>query len=210
MIHLLSNVRIPHCYFELRQSPIKVLLHGFCDASDVAYAAVVYVQSTYADGHVITRLVVSKTRVLSLKKQTIPYLELMVALILARLVSTVVPLITNLQEVHCWTDSITVLHWIQNNHVWRQYVQHQVDEIRQLTNPNSWKHSPGYLNPADLPSRGVKIKELIDEQTWWEGPNFLSLPVEEWPMSLLGRISERAAAEMLRNLLKVIHSSTTN
>ena len=30
----------------------------------------------------------------------------------------------------------------------------------------------GELNPADLPTRGVSGKHLVDNELWWEGPAF--------------------------------------
>ena len=60
-------------------------LHGFSDASEKAYAAVVYMRSCYDNGTVDVKLVTSKSRVAPLSKQSIPRLELLGALILARL-----------------------------------------------------------------------------------------------------------------------------
>ena len=51
---------------------MTVQLHGFCDASSQAYAAVLYFHSLYTDGHVEVRLITSKTRVAPLTKPTIP------------------------------------------------------------------------------------------------------------------------------------------
>ena len=61
-------------------------LYGFCDASKYAYAAVIYLAIETPVGQVI-RVVVSKTRVSPLKSQTIPRLELLSALLLARLMT---------------------------------------------------------------------------------------------------------------------------
>ena len=121
-LHLLSKVAIPRCYFYLDHNPTEVQIHGFCDASERAYAAVVYNRCTYQDHYLDTRLVTSKTRVAPIKKQTIPRLELLGALILARLMNTVVPLLDKSCEVYYWTDSMTVLQWIKNKRVYKQYM----------------------------------------------------------------------------------------
>jgi len=46
--------------------------HGFCDASQKAISAVVYIRTTNEQGETITRLVCSKTKVAPLKRMTIP------------------------------------------------------------------------------------------------------------------------------------------
>lgn len=46
---------------------------------------------------------------------------------------------------------------------------------------SSWRHCPGHLNPADLPSRGLTAKALVACETWWKGPKFLYLPKSKWP-----------------------------
>ena len=44
---LLASKRLPRCYFLSNQSQTSVELHGFSDASEKAYTAVVYVRTTY-------------------------------------------------------------------------------------------------------------------------------------------------------------------
>ena len=78
-------LHLPRHYLDGRLAS-EVQLYGFYDASNSAYAAVVYI----ADGSEPPSFVVSKTRVSPLKSQTIPRLELLSALLLARLVSSVV------------------------------------------------------------------------------------------------------------------------
>jgi len=85
---------------------------------------------------------------------------------------------------------MTVLHWVKNKRCYRQYVQHCVDEIHQLTPYSIWRHCPGVINPADLPSRGVKAKELIDSCLWWNGPPFLQDSDEKWPTNSLAEFTE--------------------
>jgi len=108
----------------------------------------------------------AKTRIAPLKRQTIPRLELLGALILARLLSTVTAHMKEMREIYCWTDSITVLQWIKNKSVYRQYVQNQIDEICQKTEGCSWWHCPGNINTVDLPLRGLYAKDLIESQLW--------------------------------------------
>jgi len=67
----------------------SVQLHGFADASEKAYGAVVYLRVELISGTVFTQLISSKTRVAPINGETIPRMELMGALILARLISTV-------------------------------------------------------------------------------------------------------------------------
>ena len=157
---LFSSIRIPRCLI-VRTMPKSTYLHGFCDASERAYATVLYLSSVYENEVVDVKLVCFKTRVSPTKPQSIPRLELLGAVILSRLVHTVTPLLPPLSGVSLWTDSMTVLHWIRNRKNWKQYVQHRVSEIKKLTNPDSWSHCPGIQNPADLPSRGLSATELL-------------------------------------------------
>ena len=40
--------------------------------------------------------------------------------------------------------------------------------------PDKWKHCPGMLNPADIPSRGVSTDEMQEKiDLWLHGPENL-------------------------------------
>ena len=170
-IRCFKTVRIPQCYF--LSTPVEVQIHAFGDASEHAYAAVVYLRSCYEDGRIHVSLVASKTKVAPMAKQSIPRLELLGALSLARLVDKFKASIGENHKTVYWTDSMTTLSWIKNQKIWKQYVQHRVNEIRSLTLKDSWRHCPGHLNPADLPSRGLTAKTLATCETWWKGPRIL-------------------------------------
>ena len=155
---------------------ITCTLYGFCDASKHAYAPVIYLAIETPVGQVI-RFVVSKTRVSPLKSQTIPRLELLSALLLARLMKSVTeslePELT-LTQPKCYSDSKVALYWIQGlNRVWKLFVQHRVAEIRRLLPSDCWKHCPGMENPADLPSRGCSPVDLAANNLWIKGPGWL-------------------------------------
>lgn len=205
----LNKVKIPRCYFVSNLSPISIQLHGFSDASKQAYAAVVYLRSCYDDGRVVVSLVCSKTRVSPVKEQTIPRLELLGACILTRLMNTVQKSLPEEIEKFYWTDSKTTLCWITNDKPWKQYVTHRVAEIRNLTAKEEWRHCPGSLNPADLPSRGITGHDLVNSSTWWNGPQFLQLPETEWPRDQsTTETNDVAMTELVKNAPQVTHVLT--
>ena len=129
-------VCVSRFYFPGKKTKIKrASLHGFGDALKGAYCAVVYLCTETEDGY-RTSLVASKTRVAPSTPMTTPRLELLAALILARLISTVRDVI-DIKEIFCWTDSITVFYWIQANKEYKQFVQNRIEEIHKLTDVTS-------------------------------------------------------------------------
>ena len=184
----------------------EIQYHAFSDASKLAYAAVVYVRTCYENGLIDVKLVASKSRVAPLKTQTIPRLELLGALILARLVDSLKRAGLDCTNVTFWTDSVTVLCWIKNVGNWKQYVQHRVNEICVLTSKHSWRHCPGNLNPADLPSRGIAAKDLANNSTRWNGPEFLLHSETEWPEVTNANSNELVLQEAVKNSPKITHS----
>ena len=171
------TVSIPRHFLSGICSEVKSYsLHGFCDASKDAYAAVVYLLiETTAGLHV--RFVASKTRVTPVHEQTIPRLELLSALLLSRLVTSVTTSLESelpLSQPTCYTDSKVTLYWITGSErEWKQFVQNRVSEIRKLLPLGTWKHVAGKDNPADLPSRGLAVTELSVNKLWREGPDWL-------------------------------------
>ncbi|GFU22201.1 DUF5641 domain-containing protein [Trichonephila clavipes] len=56
---------------------------------------------------------------------------------------------------------------------WKQFVANRVQEISELTDPDSWFHCSGQDNPSDFLSRGLSVDTLISNNKWWTGPAFL-------------------------------------
>ena len=85
----LMSIYIPRSYFDgVGGEIVSYRLCGFCDASVSAYAAVVYIVIQTESGNFL-KFVASKTQVAPLQCQTIPRLELLSALLLARLMSNI-------------------------------------------------------------------------------------------------------------------------
>jgi hypothetical protein len=112
---------------------------------------------------------------------TIPRLELLAASIGCRLhASTVRDLKLEHVKTTFWTDASTVLAWVLRQEPWNVFIMNRVKEIRTLSKECEWRHVPGSMNPADLPSRGCTAKKLI-ECRWWEGPPWLLSEPGSWP-----------------------------
>ena len=124
-----ENISVNRYHFPEQKTKGKsAVLHGFGDASKGAYCAVVYLCIESEDGY-RTSLVPAKTRVAPSTPMTIPRLQLLAALILARLVSALreaLNQVIHIEEDFCWTDSVTVFHWIQSDKEFKQFVQNRI------------------------------------------------------------------------------------
>lgn len=107
-------------------------LHGFADASNVAYAAVVYIRVTSISGETTTTLLAGKSKVAPVKPMSIPRLELSAAVLLSRLMESVRTSLNLIKTpCHCWTDSTVTLAWLsQHPSKWRIFVSHRVAAVQ--------------------------------------------------------------------------------
>ena len=181
------TIAVERCYLPIDEEIESSYLHVFGDASKKAYCAAVYLCFKSKAGW-RSVLVASKVRLapLSVPEMSIPRLELLAALISARLLSAVKealhPVIC-INGVYCWTDSKCVLYWIKADKEYKQFVYNRRKEIVELTSIDSWRHCPGTENPADLGSRGCFASEIVNNSLWWDGPSWLRGPPECYPTS---------------------------
>ena len=96
------------------KSSLSIELHGFSDASTRAYDEAVYIRCVDETGHISTHFVMSKSRVALTKTMSLPRLELLAAVINARLLKFVAESLTlKIDRVVCCTDSVVTLEWIR-------------------------------------------------------------------------------------------------
>ena len=183
---ILTQKCLPRCYSLPNHIIQNQQLHGFSDASDKAFGAVVYCTTTYSDHSPTIALVTAKTKVAKLEPPTIPRLELCGAVLLTKILTNVAAVLEiSENNCHAWTDSAIVLAWLdgkpRDNPI---YVANRVSFIMKNTSPQLWRHVPTAENPADCASRGMMPKQLLDHALWWNGPDWLAqepLPVPKQP-----------------------------
>ncbi|XP_011690496.1 PREDICTED: uncharacterized protein LOC105451622 [Wasmannia auropunctata] len=159
-------------------------LHGFADASTVAYGAAVYIRVASRTGEATTALLAGKSKVAPVDPITVPRLELLATVLLARLMEFVITTL-NLVSVpcHCWTDSTVTLAWLGHPSKWKTFVANRVADVHSRLPNAEWHHISTTMNPADCASRGILGHELAYHKLWWQGPDWLCLSPSEWPKS---------------------------
>lgn len=207
-LHFLSNIKISRNV--ICDSPISIELHCFVDASQKAYASCVYLRSINDKNEVMVRLLCAKARVAPLKPITIPKLELLGALLGARLCDKVLQSLRfNISCKTIWTDSTVVLGWLKTDvRNLKTFVCNRVNEINELTTGFEHRHVPTNMNPADLASRGVEPQDLPSSSLWWEGPSFLKKGRLEWPQNSL--VAQKLPELKVHSLLSAANNTADN
>lgn len=94
-------------------------------------------------------MLASKSRIAPIKTLTIPRLELCAAVLLSKLMKSVIEAL-NLNNLpkYCWSDSMITLQWLKKEDGLKTFVHNRVQKIRDF--PAKWGHIKGELNPADI------------------------------------------------------------
>lgn len=168
-------------------------IHGFCDSSEIAYGAVVYLRVVQAD-KVNVFLVCSKARVVPLKRISLPRLELCAAVLLSDLYKFVRDIYLSqikIDNVFLWSDSTIVLSWLRSpSSRWVTFVANRVSHIQDITPMECWHHVSSGDNPADICSRGRFPSEILVNSLWWAGPWWLSNDKTKWPTNSTSTLAQ--------------------
>lgn len=161
------------------------VLHGFADASESAYGAVIYLRLVQPKG-AKCMLIAAKSRVAPVKTVTIPRLELCAAVLLSKLLQCVKQSCRWKEyKAILWSDSAIVLHWMRKDvDSLKPFVHNRIQNILAATEGCEWRHVSTVDNPADLLSRGIEAEALNKCSLWWEGPAWLQEDVSRWPTGI--------------------------
>ena len=87
------------------------------------------------------------------------------------------------EGVHHIIDSEIVKAMIsRDSYGFRTFAANRIGEIQDTTNKEDWYWVESKLNVADLATRPLARSTKLDRESEWQnGPDFLRLPVEEWP-----------------------------
>ncbi|GFY49345.1 transposable element Tcb2 transposase [Trichonephila inaurata madagascariensis] len=120
--------------------------------------------------------------ILLLKNLSLPRLELMRAIVAARLCKYLSEIFSDIcSKIHLWSDSSIVIHWIKNNSgTWKPFVSNRISEIHNLTNLSCWQHCPGKSNSAVLLTRGFPVQNLRNDNLCWYGPKWMRKNRLKW------------------------------
>ncbi|XP_018394544.1 PREDICTED: uncharacterized protein LOC108773282 [Cyphomyrmex costatus] len=186
-----------------------IQIHGFCNASQNAYGACVYIRTELDANKYRSELLCSKSRIAPLKAVSLPRLELSAALLLARLMDKVrLSIDTSDIKVYLWSDSTITLSWISSeSRMFSVFVANRIGEIQRLTQATDWRHVPSGQNPADLLSRGSNPSDLIHATTWWKGPDFLQHNENFWPANKFLRQEDTSELRKIYVNITVVDTS---
>ena len=114
-----------------------------------------------------------KARVAPMEALSFPKLELQTALLASRLKEDIIKVLTfPVSNTFMWTDSTTVLHWLNSCSKQPTIVANRIEEILESTTVDQWFHVLSGDNHADTGTREISA-ESLRKRGWVNGPSLL-------------------------------------
>ena len=162
-------------------------LHTFVDATPlIGYACVSYF---VIDGSSDVKFIASRARVSPIKETNVdvngstPRVELQAAVTgteLATQISEEMNVEISRKVFH--TDSTCVYWWLHNKEEkYPVFVANRINKVLLVSSPDDWRWVPTASNPADVGSRGAMPDDDESWRLFYNGPEFLRGPEEDWP-----------------------------
>ncbi|GFV26017.1 integrase catalytic domain-containing protein [Trichonephila clavipes] len=152
-LQVVNDININRCI--VVEQPEVFELHGFSDASQSAYGAVVYCKSITSDKKMLVHLIASKSRVAPTKQTTIPRFDICAAVLLAKLVYRVqISTIQEMTSSEQWCYAAT-----EDNPA--DFVSRGMDSLK-LKTCELWWNSPKFLMSNQYPQRQIPVAVIKD------------------------------------------------
>jgi hypothetical protein len=171
LIHL-EDIKIPRTYLPGSFSNCKERsVYIFCDASELAIAAVGYLKTTSQRDECNVGFIMGRGKLAPPHGHTVPRPELCAAVLAVELACCIsYHLSILIEEFSMYSDNRVVLGYICNtSRRFYTYVTNRVSFIQRMTKPVQWSFVPTERNPADQATRALPAQDLKDS-AWINGP----------------------------------------
>ena len=155
---------------------VEFQLHGFSDASNLAFSSVIYLRRL-VNGIPVVSFVFGKCNIVLANQSSWPIArkELVAALNTAKLLKQASDA---LEIPNCsnffWCDSRTVLQWLKNPDLrLNKFIRRRVNHILMLSSETEWRFCPSKLNAADVGLRPDLMRKAEARDLWINGPSLL-------------------------------------
>ena len=181
---VLGQLKIPRCYFDIPVDDVE--LHMFGDSWLDVFCSVAFRR---AQKNVYSKcqlaFVFGKARVAAMKMLSIPKLEIQAALLASRLKDDIEKALTlSISKVFMWTDSTTVLQWLNSTSKQPVFVANRVAEILESTSIDQLFYVLSRKTPL-TPDTADSLKQ----SSWVNGPSFLK--IFDWPFNPHREVTEK-------------------
>ena len=179
----MNEVKFPRCLRPEKASGDPDLVM-FSDASEAALGACGYAVWCLENGNRECSLIAAKSKITPTKEMSIVRKELEAAVLAKRLQEFITKEMNyRFKNVTFLMDSEIVLAMLnKESYGFQTFAALRVGEIQQATKLSGWFWVEGMSNIADWITRGKKPDEIDTNSPWQVGPEFMSHPIEEWPI----------------------------